>query len=178
MTRRASLLAAFAVVTWIVQGTLASLLPAALVPDLTLVVTVAVAVTAPPVAGLCFAAGVGFGADVLSGALLGQHALLRLLVFSAARLLGAQFDLRRGLPLAIFVGVLSLADALGFWMVGRVFQQSSLLGADAIVLVLARAFWAALLSPSAVRTLGGLQEWLEEGETRREVRLEPRRPVF
>jgi len=176
--RRASLLIVCAVVAWIVQGTLASLLPAALVPDLTLVATVAVAVTARPAAGLCFAAGIGFGADLLSGALLGQHALLRLLVFGAARLLGAQFDLRRGLPLAIFAAVLSLVDVVGLWALARVFQESSLLGFDAIVVVLLRALWAALLTPSAVRVLGALRDWLEEGDTRREVRLEPRRPVY
>ena len=178
MMRRALLLFAAAIVVWIVQGTLATLLPVWLVPDLTLVATVAVAVSGPPLAGLFFAAGVGFGADVLSGALLGQHGLLRLLVFVAARLLGAQFDLRRGVPLAIFAAVLSVVDAAGLWGLGRVFQEASLLGVDAIPTVLARALWAAALAPGAVRLFGGLQEWIDEGDTRREVRLEPRRPVF
>lgn len=178
MMRRAGLLIVCAAVAWIVQGTLASLLPGALVPDLTLIATVAVAVSAPPVAGLCFAAGIGFGADLLSGALLGQHALLRLLVFIATRLLGAHFDLRPGLPLAIFAAVLSLADVVGLWALARVFQEGSLLGFDAIVVVLARALWAAILTPSAVRVLGVLRDRLEEGDPRREVRLEPRRPVF
>jgi rod shape-determining protein MreD len=178
MMRRLGLLLACAVAAWIAHGTLATLLPAALAPDLTLVLTVAVAVTGPPLSGLFFAAGVGFGADLLSGALLGQHALLRILVFAAARALGAQFDLRRGLPLAIFVGVLSVADALGLLVLGSLFQETTLLGFDAVGVVLARSLWAALLAPVTVRALNALQEWLEEGDTRREVRLEPRRPVF
>ena len=178
MIRRGLLWIACAVVVWIAQGTLASLFPRAMVPDLTLVATVAVAVTARPLAGLCFAAGIGFGADILSGALLGQHALMRLVVFAAARLLGAQFDLRQRIPLAIFVAVLSCVDAFGLWALGRVFQEGSIFGLEGVLIVLARAFGAALLAPGASRLFGTLQERLEEGDTRREVRLEPRRPVF
>jgi len=176
--RRALLLVVCGFVTWIAQGTLASLLPAWSVPDLTLVVTVAVAVTAPPIAGLFFAAGIGFGVDLLSGALLGQHALLRLLVFAAVRLLGAQLDLRQGVSLAIFVAVLSLLDVFGLWILARAFQESSLIGLDTVPIVLVRVLLAALLAPGAARLLRALHEWLEEGDPRREVRLEPRRPVF
>jgi cell shape-determining protein MreD len=157
----------------IVQGTLAALLPPGLVPDLGLLLAVAAAVSA-----LLLAAGLGYGADVLSGTLLGEQALLRLLAFAATRFVSAQFHLERGLPFATFCFVVGLLDPLGVAALSLLFAGASPFGWEALPTLALRALLLALLAPSVHRSLSALVERFQDGDARRrEVRFDTRRPV-
>jgi len=163
----------------VLQGTLAALVPPALLPDLALLLTVTVAVAAPATWALLLAAGLGFGADVLSGTLMGQLALLRLLAFATTRFVHAQFHLERAIPLASFCFALALLDALGLAALSRLFLGASPLGLEAVPTALARAALVAALAPGAHRLVSGVLASLYEGDgRRREVRFDTRRPVI
>lgn len=176
--RQLAALAALAVAALVVQGAGAALLPAAVVPDLTLLVAVTGAVVFHPVPGLLLAAGVGYGADLLSGSLLGAHALLRVLVFAATLVMAGQFQLARGLPITICVAGLTVVDAVLLGVLGSVFQGLPFLGVAALAPIATRAVATALLAPWALGVVSHLRERWLEGEARREVRLETRRPVL
>ena len=61
--------------------------------------------------GLLLACALGFATDMLSGALLGSHALLRMVAFCAARIGGGHFNLRAPLPQALFVAGFTIFNA-------------------------------------------------------------------
>jgi rod shape-determining protein MreD len=175
---RLAALTALAVTTLVLQGAAAALMPPWLVPDLGLLLVVALAVAAGPGEGLLVAAGVGFGTDLLGGAPLGHHALLRLLVFGLARLLAAPFHLRAAMLSALVLG-LCLLDALGTVALTRFFAGVAMLGPDQAPEVALRALLGAVLAPavrSAVQaSLAGLTA---EDQRRRDVRLDTRRPLL
>ena len=77
------LISAFAVM---VQGAAAGWMEQRVIPDLGLLIVVALGTRWRSLAsGIVLAALIGYLADLLSGSLLGQHALLRMLAFAAAR---------------------------------------------------------------------------------------------
>jgi rod shape-determining protein MreD len=179
VTRPLAALAALALFAVVLQGALAALLPPALLPDLGLLVTVASAVAAPAVAALLLAVGVGYGVDVLSGTLLGQYALLRLLAFATTRAVHGQFHLERGLPLASFCFALSLLDAVGLAALSNLFLGASPFGLEALPAGLGRALLTAALAPAFHRMVSGLLSLQEGDARRREVRFDTRRrPVM
>ena len=95
-----------------VQSALAVAIPHPFCPDLGLLVVIAIGLCWESLpSGFALAAVLGYTTDVLSGSLFGQHALLRLLSFAAARLGGRQLNLRGGLPLAVFVAGLTFVYA-------------------------------------------------------------------
>jgi hypothetical protein len=95
------------------QSALAPYLSAALCPDIGLLLVVALGLSGRSVAGgLLFSGFVGFVADLLSGALLGQHALLRVLAFAAARGANVHVNLVGVGAKGIFVAVLSVLNGL------------------------------------------------------------------
>lgn len=179
MIRPIAVLAALGAAALVLQGALAALLPPSMVPDLGLLLAVIGAVAAPPLPALLGAAFVGYGADLLSGTLLGEHALLRLFEFAATRFVSGQFHLERGLPLASFCLALGALDALGLAAVSSLFAGASPIGWDALPGVALRSLIGAALAPALHRLLEGLLGLLVEGEARkREVRFDTRRPVL
>lgn len=179
MIRSALALTALGLAALVLQGTLAALLPPALVPDLGLLVALSAAVSAPALPALALAAGVGFGADLLSGTLLGQQALLRLLAFAGTRFVSGQFHLERGLPLATFCLAVGLLDALGLAGLSWLFTGASPFGLEGLPTLVVRAVLGAALVPFVHGLVGGLSETLQEGDApRREVRFDTRRPVL
>jgi rod shape-determining protein MreD len=177
--RPAAALVALALAAVVLEGALAALLPPALLPDLVLLLTVAAAVAAPAVAALLLAAGLGYAEDFLSGTLLGQVALLRILAFGATRFVHAQFHLERGLPLATFCFALSLLDALGLAALSNLFLGASPIGVEAVPVALGRALLNAVLAPGVHRLVSSLLVTLQDGDARRrEVRFDTRRPVM
>ena len=176
--RRALALAGLAVAMLILQSVAAAVLPARFVPDLALLLAIAAGVSATPIEGMLLATGVGFGADLLSGALLGQHALLRLGAFLATRFVSGQFHLK-GLPLAACVFAVTVADSVGTAVLGWLFAGDPVLGLHAPLDLLSRALVNALFAPLVVGILDTVLELLVEREARRrDVRLETRRPVL
>lgn len=94
------------------QSAIALWLPARFVPDLGLLLVMAIAVTLRSTAlGLVLALLLGYASDLLSGSLLGQHALLHLLVYGAARSGTARLNLRGPLPQMLFACFLSAGYA-------------------------------------------------------------------
>ena len=179
MIRTALALTALGLAALVLQGTLAALLPPALVPDLGLLVALSAAVSAPALPALVLAAGVGFGADLLSGTLLGEQALLRLLSFAATRFVSGQFHLERGMPLATFCLVVGVLDALGVAGLSWLFAGASPFGWEALPTLVVRALLGAALVPFVHGLVGGLSDTLQEGDSpRREVRFDTRRPVL
>jgi cell shape-determining protein MreD len=177
--RPTAILVGLALLAVALQGALAALLPPVLLPDLGLLLAVAAAVAAPAVGALLLAAGLGYGADLLSGTLLGQVALLRILECAATRFVHGQFHLERALPLATFTFALSLLDALGLAALSDLFLGSSPIGLEALPTALGRALLNAALAPLVQRLVSSVLANLQEGDSRRrEVRFDTRRPVM
>jgi hypothetical protein len=162
----------------LVQGGLALLLPSWAVPDLSLLVTVAAASALEPGFGLVVAAGIGLGVDMISGPWLGQFAFLRLCELTLARLVAAQLDLRRGLPLTVFAFALVILDGLAQAGLGRLLLGSFPVEASQLGGLVARGLLTAPLAPLVVRSSRRLRERLDESEARRDMRLDTRRPVL
>lgn len=173
--RQAAVLLAAGVIALIVQSALAVVLPHPFCPDLALLVVIAIGLFWEPLpSGFALAAGIGYATDVLSGSLLGQHALLRLLSFSAARLGGRQLNLRGVLPLMVFTAVVTIVYAallqgvLAFFT-GSTSELASNLGRT-LVHALANAFSAPIVAVGIDR----LCSWSGDDEAaRRSLRFEP-----
>jgi rod shape-determining protein MreD len=160
------------------ESALLAQLPAALVPALSLLFPVAAAVLLGPIEGLVVCAALGFGADMFSGALLGQHAFLRLVEFALVRALVGQLDLRRPLPFSIFAFGVALADAAGSAVLIRFFLGELVLDTHTLGVVALRSLATATAAPLVLALARRVAEWGGQGETRREMRLETKRPVI
>lgn len=93
----------------IVQGALARGVPPPWCPDLSWLVVLGIGLRWPSfLPGVLLAVTLGYSMDLVSGSLMGQHALMRLLTFLAAALAARQLDLSGGLPVSIFVMAMTL----------------------------------------------------------------------
>jgi rod shape-determining protein MreD len=174
--RGALALLALGVLCLAVQSVAGIHLPQGAVPDLSLLVVVAAGLLLPVPAGACISVLLGYAVDLMSGALLGQHALLRLVAYAGTKLANRRLDLRRPLPLSAFVAALTIADTLGVVLTTRALGGRAPLELGlAPVLglqILVNAAAAPLISALASAVL----RWVTpEDSARRVVRLEPRR---
>jgi rod shape-determining protein MreD len=147
------------------QGAAALWLPARFVPDLGLLLVVAIAVGLRSTAvGLVLALLLGYATDLLSGSLLGQHALLRLLAYGAARSGSARLNLRGPLPQMLFVALLSAGYAAGLFALAAFFTPG--LGAPLGRLgeLLPHALVTALAAPLLIAGVARLLAWVGEEE--------------
>ena len=88
----------------VLQGALARSIPPPWCPDLGWLVVVALGLRWPRfLSGVLAAVILGYSMDLLSGSLMGQHALMRLLTYLAAALAARQLDLSGALPVSILV---------------------------------------------------------------------------
>ena len=95
----------------IAQGAFAFVVPPPWCPDLSLLVVIAVGLYWRGLrSGLLLAVALGFAVDLLSGPLLGTHALVRLFIFIAAWLGSRQLNLRGAVALSVFAAGASLVD--------------------------------------------------------------------
>jgi rod shape-determining protein MreD len=158
------------------QGTAALMVPASFVPDLGLLVVVAAAIHLRSVAtGVLLAVVLGYATDMLSASLLGEHALLRLATYGAARFASARLNLRGPLPQALFVAILCVAYALGLW--GLVAAFTPELGTPLVMAgsLLPYALVNGFVAPFTTHGVGALLTRLGDDEGgNRVVRLEPR----
>jgi hypothetical protein len=174
---------AFALLTlgWlavVVQGGLAHLLPGYWVPDLALLITLSAALVLGPITGLAVAAALGLGADMVSGTLLGQLACLRLVEVGFTRVVAGQLDLRRGLPLAIFAFAMVVLDAAGQAALSRLFLGSFPFQPEELAALGIHAAVTAPFAPSVGSLARRVCDRLDEGDARREMRLDTRRAVL
>jgi rod shape-determining protein MreD len=130
------------------QGAVASFLPARFCPDLGFLLVVALGLCwRSAVGGICVAGAIGYTSDLLSGSLLGQHALLRLAAYGVARFGNRHLNLRGALPQAIFVAVLTCANAFGMALLTSFFSPGTGVGMVAIRDLLPQAVANALFAP-------------------------------
>jgi rod shape-determining protein MreD len=94
-----------------IQGAIPFVISPPWCPDLCMLVVIAVGLYWRRwYSGLLLAMALGFFADVLSGSLLGTHALVSLVIFVVAWLSSRQLNLRSPLALSIFAAIVSLFD--------------------------------------------------------------------
>jgi rod shape-determining protein MreD len=133
------------------QGAVAGFLPVRFCPDLGFLLVVALGLCwRSAVGGICVSAAIGFATDLLSGSLLGQHALLRLAAHALARLGNRHLSLRGMLPQALFVAVLTCANAFAMALITSFFSPGSAVAGIAIRELLPQAFANALFAPLVV----------------------------
>ena len=177
--KRAAALLALGAAALMLQSVLGSFIPARFCPDLLLLLVVALGLESRPAGGGIFlAALLGYVADLLSGSLLGQHALMRVIAYGAARGGSRHLNLRGPLPLAVFTACLTGFDALAMGLLTAFFGLGA--GVDAALLgqIPARAAVNAISAPFAVAAVHAASRLLSEDDgPRRLLRLEPRRPV-
>ena len=177
-----SMLAIFAlgVLGLIVQTALLNLLPGHWVPDLALLIPVVAILALPPVEGLLLAAALGLSAGMFSNALLGQHALIRIVEFMVIRVVNAQLDLKRALPLAVFAFAITIFDAAGLLGITRFFFGESPIPLRETGDLLVRAGVNAVVAPMLATPLRRIVERFAERDARRsrDVRLDTKRPML
>lgn len=110
----------------VVQGALARAIPPPWCPDLAWLVVVGIGLRWPNwISGVLLAVVLGYAMDLVSGSLLGQHALLRLLSYLAAALAARQLDLTGGLPVAMLVLSMTLFYGLAMVSILSFFVDAS-----------------------------------------------------
>jgi rod shape-determining protein MreD len=177
--REAVVLFAAGVVALALESALLAYLPFAAVPALSLLFPIAAALLLGPAGGLVVSAGLGFSADTLSGALLGQHAFLRLLEFVLVRAATGQFDLVRPLPFALLAFVVALADAAGSAALITFFLGAFELDPRVLGLVALRALSTAAAAPLVLALARRVAAFSSgDADPRREMRLETKRTVL
>lgn len=158
----------------VVQSGIVRVVPHPLCPDLGLLVVVAIGLYWEPLpSGFALAAVLGYASDVLSGSLLGQHGLLRLLSFSASRLGGRQLNLRGVVPLAVFVAALTLAYALALHVLQAFFSGTSVSWMSSLGRATVHALVNGLAAPVVAAGIASLCSWTGDDEGgRRGFRLD------
>ena len=174
--KRALALAGLAFVALVVQAGVARVVPVPWCPDLGLLVVVGFGLALHRAAtGLLLSALVGYLSDLLSGSLLGQHMLLRMAGFGAARIGSRRFNLRGPVPLAIFAAVLSAAHGLALWALVSFFAPGAAPAWPPARDFAAQAVVNGLLSPLVAAAVAWVCQALGDEEGARLMRLEPRK---
>ncbi|MDP6980890.1 MAG: hypothetical protein QF570_20200 [Myxococcota bacterium] len=166
-----------------VQGGLAMVMPRSLCPDLGLLVVLAIGLHWLEVTpGMFVASALGFAADLLSSAIFGAHALLRVLAFSLTSLARSQMDLRGGAIFALFAGAITILNALGLMLLLRFFTSGEA-GAAAFSVwgvfsgVLPHAAINACLAPAVSAVVVWVCDRVEGEASRPGIEFEARRPT-
>ena len=161
----------------IVESLLVDGLPIRFVPALGFVSALVAAIAVPGVPGLLLAFALGLGSDMLSGALLGQHAMVRLFEFAIVRIVAGQLDLRRGLPLVVVAALLTAFDAAAFAAQSRLFLGALPFAWSELATWIVRALVTGITAPLLQGIAARIGDALSE-DPRREMRLETRRPTL
>ena len=158
------------------QGAVAGFLPPGWCPDLGFLLVVAIGLCWRSTAGgLVLAALIGFVADLLSGSLLGQLALLRVLAYLAARVATLHVNLIGPGPQVVFAAALTVVNALAISALTAFFSPGS--GVDFVFLrqLVPHVIVTALSAPFVTAAVAAVVARLGDDEaSRRLLRLEPR----
>ena len=159
----------------ILQGVGGTFLPQRYIPDLGLLLVVALGLSwRGLIGGAALAGSLGYLTDLLSGSLLGQHMLLRMVVFLTARLGSLHLSLLGPLPRALFVAGLTLVNALSLSLLTSVFTEGAGLSLSALTGVVPQM----ILNALCARPVAGLTEraisLLSDDESARKLHLETR----
>lgn len=174
--KRVSALAGLAFAALVLQAAVARIVPPQWCPDLGLLVVIGLGLGMRKAAtGVALAALVGYLSDLLSGSLLGQHMLLRMVAFAAARIGSRQLNLRGRAPLAIFAAGLSAGYGLALWAIVAFFARAAHPPLPAVGDFVAQAVVNGLLGPIVAPAVAWLSLTLGDEEGARLMRLEPRK---
>lgn len=132
----------------LLTGAWARFVPPSLCPDVALLFAVSLALRVGGGRAILAAAALGYGADLVSGAPFGLHALLSVGAFALARGADRSLDLRRPLAVAALVALLAPLYALAAVALAQLRGIPFALGLDTIVVVGLRAAVNALCAPA------------------------------
>jgi rod shape-determining protein MreD len=173
--KRILVLAALGVLGPILQGAISPFLPRGLCPDGGLLLVVAIGLTLrSTLSGVLLAAWVGFVSDLLSGSLLGQHAIARVCAFGVARLAGLQMNLQGGFGQIVLTGAVTivcsglLAGLTAFFTAGAAAPMASPME------IARHAAVNAICAPLAVAFVSRVIRGMGDQDGRRVLPLEPR----
>jgi rod shape-determining protein MreD len=174
--KRVLVLVSLALLAPILQGALAPFLPWGTCPDFGLLVVVGLGLSLRNgVGGLALAAEVGFVSDLLSGSLLGEHALLRMVAFALARLASLHVNLHGTLMQMSLAAGLSALSAAGILALTAFFSSGTAAVLVTLPDMLRQAAVNALFAPLLISAVARLVARLGDEDGRRVLRLEPRR---
>jgi rod shape-determining protein MreD len=174
--KRALVLAGLSFVALVVQAAATRVVAAQWCPDLGLLIVVAFGLALrSPATGVVLAAVVGYLSDLLSGSLLGQHMLLRMFAFAAARVGSRRLNLRGPVPLAIFTAALSAGHGVALWALAAFFASGPAPALPPAGDFVAQAVVNGLLAPFVAAVVVRLCQALGDEEGARLMRLEPRK---
>jgi rod shape-determining protein MreD len=174
--KRELVLAGLSLLVLIVQASAGRILAPEWCPDLGLLLVVGFGLSLrSATSGVALAALVGYLSDLLSGSLLGQHMLLRMAAFGAARVGSRRLNLRGPVPLAIFVAALSAAHGLALWALVSFFASGAAPLWPPVGDFLAQAVVNGLLAPLVAAGVARVCQALGDEEGARLMRLEPRK---
>jgi cell shape-determining protein MreD len=146
--------------TLLLQGALAMIIPPPWCPDLLLLAVISIGLRWWGLArGLVLAYLLGFAADILSGSLVGSHALLGMLAFMSAVLAGRQLNLKGTLSLAVFGWAVSFFYGLALYAISSVFLGGMELSLRWLVENFVHASVNGLLTPLAFEIFSRLAVW-------------------
>ena len=128
--------------------------------------------------GLMLAAFLGYATDLLSGSLLGQHALLDLFAFSGTVVATRQLNLRGSWPLAFFATVLTLIYGLGMLAISGVFVGGVELRWGWLGAQIVHALVGGAVAPAVSSVVGRVASWADDEPGHRSLGLDAiRRPA-
>jgi rod shape-determining protein MreD len=161
----------------LVQGTLATFAPVFALPDLVFLTVVGVAIAAGGAEGLLVSAALGYAMDLLTGALLGQHALLLVTAYAVTRVANLRLNLMRPVPRVAFIAALTLAYDLGHAGLARLMSGAADIDWNFARNLLVHAAVNAACAPMGVALVQRAAALLagEEEGARMRLHVEPRR---
>ena len=160
-----------------IQSALCLFAPAGWIPDAGLLVVIALGLGWPGslTVALLLSTFVGFVSDLLSGSLIGQHALLSLCAFGTARVVSVHFNLHSVLTQMALAAGLTVGSALALGALTAFLSPEAGQGLAGGLALLRHAVVNAVAAPLAIVAVSALLARLDEDSGRRVLRLEPRR---
>jgi cell shape-determining protein MreD len=164
--KHAVALLALGLVAVVVQGVLGTLVRPPWCPDLAFLVLLGVGLRWQGLAGgLLFAALLGYATDLVSGSLLGQHALLNLFAFSGTLFATRQLNLRGALPLAFFAVTASRAYGLAMLAITGFFIGGVEVRVGGFADQLIHAVVCGVFAPAVASAVGLVAGWAGAEDT-------------
>jgi len=159
-----------------IQGAVGTFIPLRYCPDLGLLIVVGLGLCWRSTAGgLVLSAALGLIADLLSGSLFGQHMLLRIFAFGAARTCSRQLNLRGAIPRATFVVALTVVAALGSGALTSFFAAGPGVDAEMLRALIPHALINGAFAPLGVWFVERISSWLSEVDSGHQLlQLRPR----
>lgn len=164
---------AVGVLALIIQGALARVLPPPLCPDLGFLVVVGIgSCWRGFTSGLVLVAVLGWAADLYSGSLFGQTALLRMIAFCAALLASRQLNLKGPGPLILFTAGLTVVCGIVSQILSAAFVSASGLGVFGFFSLGLHAVANALAAPLVVALVQRVWAWSSDESGGRSLHID------